>query len=189
MRVLVALLFAVALFGDRCTLYIQDVRKAHFGVFGVDFPYAYGVAQLLQESGCRDILSYDGVGSDGLPQITYRIWQKPLKDAGVDDIKSVGNQLRAQAIIMHSLYSQKYGLWVAYQRYNGGDLVLREIHRAGVEEWAAAKAECRRGQSCFVMRGKKSCRSNCDINYEYSQNIFKYAGRYGSVESSKFRYR
>ncbi len=188
MKIFFVLLLASALFGDRCASYVQDVRKAHYGVFGVGFPYQYGVAQLIQESGCRNIISLDGVGSEGLPQITYRVWKKPLKEAGVMEIKTLGNQFKAQALIMHSLHNPKQGLWVTYQKYNGGGLVLKEINKAGIEEWAKAKEQCKRGQSCFTYRGKKTCRSNCEINYEYSQNIFKYAKNYSTIVSNQFRF-
>lgn len=174
---------------SRCQSYVQDVRRAHWTQFGVDFPYQYGVGQLVQESGCRNVISYDGVGSEGLPQITYRLWQKQLKSKGVDSIKAIPDQLKAQAIIMKSLYQPKYGLWVAYQEYNGGGLVLKEINRAGGENWVKAKAQCRRGQSCFTYpSGKKECVSNCEINYDYSVQVYKYGERYASIRSSKFRY-
>jgi len=186
--ILALVLFFSLASADRCVNYIQDVRKAHYGVFGLDYPYQYGVAQLVQESGCRNILSLDGVGSEGLPQITYRVWQKPLKDAGIDGIKAIGDQLKAQAIIMKTLYIPKYGLWVTYQVYNGGGLVLKEIKRAGSEDWAKAKEQCKRGQSCFTYKGVKTCRSNCDMSYEYSQNIFKYGKKYGSATSEKYRF-
>jgi hypothetical protein len=188
MKALLFLFLSVALLADRCASYVQDVRKAHFTVFGVNYPYQYGVAQLVQESGCRNILSLDGVGSEGLPQITYRVWQKPLKEVGINGITAIGDQLKAQAIIMHSLHNPKFGLWVTYQKYNGGGLVLKEIKRAGVEDWQKAKEQCKRGQSCFTYKGKKTCRSNCEINYEYSQNIFKYAKGYNNVQSTQFRY-
>lgn len=176
-------------FADRCDSYVQDVRKAHYMVFGVDFPYQYGVAQLVQESGCRNILSLDGVGSEGLPQITYRVWQKPLAKAGITGIKAIGDQLKAQAIIMKYLYMPQYGLWVTYQVYNGGGLVLKEIKRAGAEDWAKAYANCKRGQSCFTYRGVVTCKSNCEINYGYPQKIYKYGRRYGDDgENNKFRY-
>lgn len=188
MKAFLFLLLPFALFADTCSSYVQDVRKAHYTVFGVNYPYQYGVAQLVQESGCRNILSLDGVGSEGLPQITYRVWQKPLKEAGINGIRAIGDQLKAQAIIMHSLHNSKQGLWVTYQKYNGGGLVLKEINRAGIEDWQKAKEQCRRGQSCFTYKGKRSCRSNCEINYEYSQNIFKYGRSYGNIQSSAFRY-
>lgn len=185
-------LLAVDLFGgsiERCQSYVQDVRRAHWSQFGVDYPYWYGVGQLVQESGCRNVISYDGVGSEGLPQITYRLWQKILKAKGVESIKAIPDQLKAQAIIMKSLYQPKYGLWVTYQVYNGGGLVLKEINRAGSENWVKAKAQCRRGQSCFTYpSGKKECVSNCEINYDYSVQVYKYGERYASIRSSKFRY-
>lgn len=189
MKILLLLtLLVVASFASRCISYIQEARTAHFGVFGVDFPYQYAVAQLEQESGCRDILSLDGVGSEGLAQITYRVWQKPLKEAGISSIKAISDQLKAQAIIMKSLYMQKYGLWVTYQVYNGGGLVLKEIVRAGVEDWQKAKDKCKRGESCFVYKGKRSCKSNCEINYDYSKKIYEYGGKYTNVVSQKYRY-
>jgi len=173
---------------SRCQSYVQDVRRAHWTQFGVDYPYQYGVGQLVQESGCRNVISLDGVGSEGLPQITYRLWQKPLKAKGVESIKAIPDQLKAQAIIMKSVYQPKYGLWATYQVYNGGGLVLKEINRAGGENWEKAKAQCRRGQSCFTWKGQRSCRSNCDINYEYSVLVYKYGEKYATVRSKKYRY-
>lgn len=189
---LIATLWAVELSAgglQRCQSYTQDVRRAHWEQFGVDYPYQYGVGQLVQESGCRNILSLDGVGSEGLPQITYRLWQKPLAAHGVKSIRAIGDQLRAQAIIMRTVYEPRYGLWVTYQKYNGGGLVLKELGRVGRENWEAAKAECRRGQSCFTYKsGKKVCVSNCEINYDYSVKVWEYGGKYGSIKSDKYRY-
>lgn len=173
---------------QRCSLYKKDVRTAHWEQFGVDFPYQYGIGQLVQESGCRNIISLDGVGSQGLPQITYRLWQKTLKAKGVDSITAISDQLRAQAIIMKSVYQPKYGLWVTYQVYNGGGLVLKEMKRAGKEDWELAKAQCKRGQSCFTYKGIKTCRSNCDINYEYSVLVYKYGEKYETIRSNRYRY-
>lgn len=188
---LIATLLAVDLFGgsiQRCQSYTQEVRRAHWEQFGVDYPYQYGLGQLVQESGCRNVLSLDGVGSEGLPQITYRLWQKPLSAHGVKSIRAINDQLRAQAIIMRTVYEPRYALWVTYQKYNGGGLVLKEIKRAGRDDWSKAKEQCKRGQSCFTYKGVKTCRSNCDINYEYSQNIFKYGGQYGTTESKQYHY-
>lgn len=174
---------------QRCQSYVQEVRKAHYSQFGVDYPFQYGVGQLVQESGCRNVISYDGVGSEGLPQITYRLWQKPLKAKGVNSIKAIPDQLKAQAIIMKSVYKPKYGLWVTYQVYNGGGLVLKEINRAGGENWVKARENCKRGQSCFTYpSGKKECVSNCEINYDYSVQVYKYGEKYGSIRSKQYRY-
>ena len=117
---------------DRCVNYVNDVRKAHYKVFGLDYPYWYGGGQLKQESGCRDIVSKDGIGSQGLPQITYRWWSKFLTSKGVYDIKSISNQTLAQAYIMQDAKNQAYSshLWVSYQIYNGGGLVNKEITKA-----------------------------------------------------------
>lgn len=192
MKLIVLFVLSLSLFGgsiQRCQSYVQDVRKAHYTQFGVDYPYQYGVGQLVQESGCRNILSYDGVGSEGLPQITFRLWQKPLKAKGINSIKSIPDQLKAQAIIMKSVYDPKFGLWVTYQKYNGGGLVLKEIKRAGAEDWVKAKAQCRRGQSCFTYpNGKRECVSNCEINYDYSVQVWKYGGKYATVKTDHYRY-
>ncbi len=189
---LIPILLAVDLLGgslQRCQSHVQEVRSAHWSQFGTDYPYQYGVGQLVQESGCRNILSRDGVGSEGLPQITYRWWSKELSRHGVHGVSAIPDQLKAQAIIMKVLHEPKYGLWATYQKYNGGALVIKEIRRAGQENWKMAKAQCRRGQSCFTYKGVKSCRDNCDINYEYSVLVWKYGGNYGSVKAAgKYRY-
>jgi hypothetical protein len=186
--VLLILVISFSYAQQRCELYIQEVRKAHYSQFGVDFPYQYGVGQLQQESECRNIISRDGVGSEGLPQITYRVWQKTLKSNGIKSIIAIPDQLKAQAVIMKSVYKPQYGLWVTYQVYNGGGLVIKEISRAKIAEWSKAKEQCHRGKSCFTYKGITTCRSNCDINYEYSQNIFKYGAQYAKVESKTFKY-
>lgn len=168
---------------DRCNSYTQDVRKAHYKVFGLDFPYWYGVGQLKQESGCRDILSKDGIGSQGLPQITYRWWKPFLTSKGITDIGSVGNQLLAQAYIMQDAKKQAYSshLWVAYQVYNGGGLVNKEIKRAkedlGILEvpHPIAYKYCNRKVITFN-NGQKI--DACFINYEYSEKIYKYSQQY-----------
>ncbi len=189
---LIVTLLAVDLFGGsikRCQSYAQDVRRAHWTQFGVDYPYQYGVGQLVQESGCRNILSRDGVGSQGLPQITWRWHKSTLQKHGIRSIDAIGDQLKAQAILMRQMWVPKYGLWVTYQVYNGGGLVLKEINRAGGENWERAKANCKRGQSCFTYKGVKTCRDNCDINYEYSVLVWKYGGNYGSVKTAgRYRY-
>ena len=188
MRLLfIVTLLAVNLFAlERCALLTQKVRVAHFKEFGVNFPYQYGVSQLEQESSCRPMISNDGAGSEGMPQITYRNWKEILTKNGIMEIKSIPNQLRAQAVIMKSLYRPEHGLWVTYQLYNGGGWVLKEIKKAGVSDWEKAKAQCTRGYSHFTLKnGTVQSRSNCDINYEYSQNIFKYGKQYGDVKDNE----
>lgn len=192
MRLLfIVTLLAVNLFAlERCAMLAQKVRVAHFKEFGVNFPYQYGVGQLEQESSCRPMISNDGAGSEGMPQITYRNWKEILTKNGIMEIKSIPNQLRAQAVIMKSLYRPEHGLWVTYQLYNGGGWVLKEIKKAGVSDWANAKAQCTRGQSHFTLKnGTVQSRSNCDINYEYSKNIFSLGKQYGNVnDNDQYRF-
>lgn len=176
-------LFVTLSEGSRCTHYVQQVRKAHYSVFGLDFPYWFGVGQLEQESGCRNIISNDGVGSQGLAQITYRIWQKYLQEKGINEITSLCNQLKAQAWIMKNSKAQAYSshMWVWYQVYNGGGAVNKEISRArkvyGIREvpHAMAREFCKRKDVVFSSGQRINA---CDINYEYSEKVFKYGLKY-----------
>jgi len=184
LRLLFILLsFTLTLWAGRCHSYIHDVRKAHYEVFGLNFPYWYGVGQLQQESGCRNIISNDGVGSQGLPQITYRIWQKYLQKKGINEIKSLSNQFKAQAWIMKNSKAQAYSshMWVWYQVYNGGGAVNKEISRArkiyGIREipHSMAREFCKRKDVVFSSGQRINA---CDINYEYSEKVFKYGLKY-----------
>ncbi len=189
--VLCLILLSISLLAsERCALLKREVRLAHYRAFGTSYPWQYGVAQLEQESGCRPSISNDGVGSQGVAQITYRWWKNVLDQEGISEIASVQGSLRAQAAIMRYLHEPGRPLWVTYQRYNGGDWVLKEIKRAGAEDWAKAKAQCTRGDSHFTLKnGKVQTRNNCDINYEYSQKIYDMGGKYGDVQdNSQFRY-
>ena len=158
---------------DRCQQYVQTERKAHALYFGLDFPYQYAVGQIKQESGCRDIESLDGEGSTTPAQITKRVWQDQFNAVGI----ASAHWSVQQAYIMHEAHKHNpYGkLWITYQQYNGGALVLKEIARAGTPEWAAAKAKCRRG----VTHYRSGDISNCDINYDYSIKVFNYGKQYG----------
>ena len=92
---------------------------------------------------------------------------------------TVDGTTQAQAHINKDAWNQAVikRLWVMFQIYNGGGLVNKEIKRAGgINDWAKAKAQCRRG----VTHYKIGDQSNCDINYGYSQNIFKYGEKYGT---------
>lgn len=186
-----SLFLFVTLSADRCQSYVQDVRRAHYKVFGLDYPYYYGVGQLKQESLCRDAISRDGVGSQGVAQITYRVWQKYLSKNGVMHLNSISNQLDAQALIMRDCKKQAYSshLWVAYQIYNGGALVNKEITRArtttGIREitHAVAREYCKRKTITFS-NGQKI--NACDINYEYSEKVFKYGNSYKIIYNYKY---
>jgi hypothetical protein len=180
--------------GDRCKTYVQEVRRAHYSAFGLDYPYWYGVGQLKQESQCRDVISRDGVGSQGVAQITYRIWQKYLNQHGIYHINNIRNQLTAQALIMANCKEQAYSshLWVAYQIYNGGPLVNKEIQRARVSTGLReiphdiAREYCKRKTVTF---DNGQTINACDINYDYSIRVYNYGRDYGVInESNKYHY-
>ena len=80
--------------------------------------------------------------------------------------------------------------WIVYQRYNGGDWVIRECRRAGSWEWEKCPQFCRRGQVCVWKVGAecKQYRSACEINYQYSLLIYRYADKYRRVEDGRWRY-
>lgn len=169
---------------ERCQSLAHQVKVSHYQYFGTDFPYHYSVGQLQQESNCRNVISNDGVGSEGPGQITYRVWKDSLRRQGIAEVKTTKNNLRAQAYINKVSYDQaRYKkLWVAYQTYNGGGLVSKEIERAGKVDWAAAKAACRRKVIHF--QGGYS-EDACTINYQYSKQVFKYGQLYRINEESK----
>lgn len=162
---------------ERCSAYKQGVKVSHYVYFGTDYPYWYSVGQLQQESNCRDVISRDGVGSQGVGQITYRVWKDALQRQGISEIKTTKNHLRAQAYINRSAYNEaKYKkLWVAYQVYNGGGLVNKEIARAGKVDWAEAYKNCRRKTVYFTGGYSENA---CDINYQYSKHLYKYGELY-----------
>ena len=171
---------------NRCERYVQDVRRFHYEVFGVDYPYWYGVGQLQQESNCRDIISNDGVGSQGVSQVTYKLWDKYLKSNGVYDLRSTSNQIKAQAYIMKSCKNQAVSnqLWIMYQVYNGGGLVNKEIKRAGSINHDLARKECKRK----VVRFSNGMSIDaCEINYDYSVKIFSYGQKY-KLSEDKLKY-
>lgn len=176
-------LYSTASAFDKCKEYKHEVRKSHYLVFGIDFPYWYAIGQNKQESNCMDVISKDGIGSRGIPQITYRLWEDYLSKNGIDNIDTIQNQLLAQAYIMQDAKKQAFSshLWVAYQVYNGGGLVNKEIKKArndlGIREvpHCIARRYCDRKVITFN-NGQKI--DACDINYEYSQKIYKYAQPY-----------
>jgi hypothetical protein len=168
----------------RCVDLAHQIKVSHYTYFGTDFPYHYSVGQTQQESNCRNVISLDGVGSEGVGQITYRLWAKDLKKQGIGDVKSTVNNLRAQAFINYAAFKQARHkhLWNAYQIYNGGGLVNIEIDRAGGRnDWEAAKKACRRK----VVHFKGGWTENaCDINYDYSLKLYKYGKGYQVVTDS-----
>lgn len=168
---------------DRCEQYVQPVRKAHSLYFGLDYPSQYGVGQLKQESGCRDVISNDSYGSSTPAQITYKFWNKQLTEAGL----ASSHWTTQQAYIMKDAHNKNpyKKLWVTYQIYNGGNWVVKEVKKADVVDWEAALAQCTRGYTTFKNGSKIS---NCEINYDYSIKIYEYGNKYGDWLSKEYRY-
>lgn len=175
----VSLLLPTKVFAlKRCLQYQREVRIAHWKEFGTKFPWWYGVAQLQEESGCRSgLTSNDGVGSEGLSQVTWSFWGKHLIRAGIPDLNTTRNQIKAQAFVMRDAHRHKfYQLWVSYQIYNGGRLVLKEIKRAGGDpDWSKAKAVARRKDVHF---SNGQVINAAEINYRYSRRIFEHGQKY-----------
>lgn len=171
------LLTTPALAIQRCQNYKQEVRRQHSAIFGVDFPWWYAVGQLQQESNCRNVISNDGVGSQGVSQVTWKVWKRHLQSQGVESLETIPNQLRAQALINKDAYNQAKPkkLWVTFQIYNGGGLVNKEIAKAGSPCWQLAKDQCRRKIITFGTGQKIDA---CEINYDYSKKLFKYGNIY-----------
>ena len=189
----ILLFLCVTASADRCNSYVQEARRAHYKVFGLDYPYWYAVGQLRQESNCRDVISRDGVGSQGVAQITYRWWQGFLSKKGINNISSIKNQLLAQAYIMQDAKIQAYSshLWVAYQVYNGGSLVNKEITRArkdlNIREIPhdIAKEYGKRKPITFNNAQKINA---CDINYEYSEKVYEYGQKYKLFSDGDYKF-
>ena len=172
----------------RCRQYAVEVRQAHFAQFGTDYPWHYALGQLQQESGCRNVISGDGVGSQGVSQVTWSFWGRYLKQVDIPDLATPRNQIRAQAYINRDAWNQARPkrLWIGYQIYNGGRLVLQEIKAAGVAEWSAARAQCRRKVVVFSSGQRVDA---CQINYDYSQKLAAYGDQYRlGPDSPKFIY-
>ncbi|MEM4385372.1 MAG: transglycosylase SLT domain-containing protein [Candidatus Anstonellales archaeon] len=174
---------------ESCKAYIQDVRSFHRQYFGTDFPYWYSVAQLEKESSCRhNILSSDRVGSEGLAQITYSLWKDKLSSEGIKEIKTISNHLKAQAYINKYYYTRlnhcDKKLWAMYQAYNGGFLVEKECRLANSSVKSEARKFCNRRDVCIRFKGNKCIqyRNACDINYEYSDKIYKLSGKYNLLD-------
>lgn len=191
---LLALLLALAgpaqagTVAGRCRQYAEEVRQEHFRQFGVDYPWHYALGQLQQESGCRNVVSLDGIGSAGVSQVTWSFWGPHLVKAGIPDLATSRHQIRAQALINRDAWDQAHPkrLWIGFQIYNGGRLVLKEIAAAGVADWAAARAKCRRRVVVFKSGQRLDA---CEINYDYSQKLAAYGAQYRiGPDAPKFVY-
>ncbi len=168
---------------NRCISLKNDIKRAHFYYFGIDFPFWYSIAQAEAESQCRhNILSKDGIGSQGFAQITFSVWKNQLFKEGIKEINTISNHSRAQAYINFVNHKQSYckKLFETYQMYNGGSLVSIELKRARSCQWQDGYRVCRRKNVCVLKKGQTCIqyRNACDINYSYSKKVYQLAQKY-----------
>ncbi|RMH07930.1 MAG: hypothetical protein D6699_01145, partial [Aquificota bacterium] len=124
------------------------------------------------------LTSLDGHGSVGYFQLTPKFLDGILKPLYPDYDKPYSVQhFYATAYYMKLLIDStlERRLWIAYQRFNGGDWVLKECRRAGSLKWQDCKQECKRKEVCVWKVGTecKQKRSACDINYSYSIHVYQ----------------
>jgi hypothetical protein len=168
---------------DNCYKIEAPVKEASERLLTDKFPYWYNLGLAKKETNCRWLQSLDGHGSIGYFQITPKFLDPILRPLYPDYDKPYSkDHFYAFTYYVKSLHSTNPSgkLFLTYQRYNGGDWVIKECKRVGVYEWSKCKQSCRRGNVC-VWRKNGVCmqyRSACDINYSYSLSIFNYGQRY-----------
>ena len=188
---------------DRCLAILEPIRTASQRYLAEDFPYWYNLATAKKETKCRWLTSTDGHGSIGYFQLTPKILDPYLRPLFPDYDKPYSkDHFFAFAYYLGTLIRSNpvQKLWLAYQRYNGGDWVLRECKLAGSFDWKL----CR--QACFNCRalGGKRCRNKvcvwktassckqyrhaCDINYSYSAIIYQEAQSYRKGSDARWRF-
>jgi len=183
LRLLVLLCLSgfTALLASSCRPYLPYFKAYSNAYINKEFPYELFAGQDYQESRCRFVISYDGVGSESPAQITWRLWRGFLKPYGIYNLRTVSNFTKAQTLIMAKLIRKSRAkdykpLWIPFQAYNGGWLVLKEIKRAGgITYQPYVKRFCKRRTIHFRNGTSKSA---CDINYEYPHLIDKWTKKF-----------
>jgi hypothetical protein len=148
--------------------------------FGPAFPHRYGVGQLKQESACKStVTAFDG--GMGVAQFMPKTSQyiQSVMGEKLNPYNS-NDATRMQAFYMariHRTENWTDRLWISYQIYNGGASTLKkESQRAGGADHDAMRAVCHRK----VIMLKHGPLDMCDVNYDYSKNIYKFGQRYGT---------
>jgi hypothetical protein len=94
------------------------------------------------------------------------------------DPYNVDHAVRMQAFYMAKIHQSGLTghLWTDYQEYNGGRGALRsEMSRAGKPDPVAMRAACQRKK----IKMSWGVLDMCDVNYDYSKNIYRYGQSYG----------
>lgn len=175
---------------DNCLKILEPTKQASVKVIAEDFPWWFNLGLAKTETNCKWKTSLDGHGSVGYFQLTPKFLDTLLRPIYPDYTKPYSTQhFYAFAYYLKTILMKP--LWITYQRYNGGDWVLKECNRAGSFKWEDCKKECRRGMVCVWKVGAecKQYRSACDINYSYSLKIYKNGLKYKSgTDTSKFTF-
>jgi hypothetical protein len=185
---LVVLLYvSVGLASDRCVRLVDPIKRVSQHYLGQVFPWWYNVGVTKKETDCRWVTSVDGHGSVGYFQLTPKFLDKILRPFFPDYDKAYSMQhFQAFAYYIGVLWKSNpvRKLWVLYQRYNGGDWVVKECKKAGCWVWDECYKYCKRGNVCVWMTstGCKQWRSACDINYGYSKKVYENGQRWKEGE-------
>lgn len=167
---------------EACIRIVDKTKLATEKFLGSDFPYWYNVGLSHTETQCRFVISKDGYGSIGYFQLTPKFLDQLLRPYFPKYTENHIDHFYAFAYYLRTLYKEP--LWVMYQRYNGGDLVLKECQRAGSLKWEDCKAQCKRKDVCVWFEGLtcKQYRNACDINYSYSKKVYQNGQYYRTGE-------
>ena len=190
---------------DRCQDYIPDVRSHSIRYLGIDYPYWYNIGCMITESNCRqELISFDG--GIGLFQLTPStgIVSDIRKEISVNPYNASSN-IRAQAFYIHKIrdtymkredfkfkskypispikFTDKCGTKLSniYRYYNGGYWFVHESYLADKNyscDQKDMKDHCVRGGVWIGSGSKKRWLSFCEVNYTYSDKIFKYSQKY-----------
>ena len=179
---------------DNCLKIKKDIEKSHREIISKEFPYWYSVSQAEKETGCKWRQSLDGHGSVGYFQLTPKFLDRLLRPIYPDYDKPYSKQhFYATAYYMKILLNStpEKKLSITYQRFNGGDLVLKECKRAGVYEYKKCKKYCKRKDVCVFKKNNecKQYKNACDINYFYPVYIYDKGQEYkekNEVDKIKF---
>jgi hypothetical protein len=163
---------------DRCINYIQPVRVQHIKYFGLQYPYWYGVGQLKQESCCRATVTAFDAGQ-GIAQFMPKTSQYIQSLMGETlNPYNPNHAIKMQAYYMSLIHQKEnwnVALWLDYQIYNGGRKQLfNEFLKAKIVNWNAMKAQCQRKK----IKMKWGVLDLCEVNYDYSQKVYKYGNQY-----------
>jgi len=177
----------------RCLKLEPAIREATERYIAKDYPVHYNIATAEKETSCRWRESADGHGSIGYFQLTPKFLDPLLKPLFPDYTKPYSkDHFYAFAYYLNTLIKNNPTpqLWIVYQRYNGGNWVIRECRRAGAWEWDKCLQNCRRGNVCVWKVGTecKQYRSACEINYQYSLFIYRSADKYRRGSDGRWRY-